>query len=172
MYGIISTWKMSLAGTVEGNALLAGGGFAGDAVERAIAANEKVSKLEAMMKEDQYQDDESQKKLTAWLDLANKEMDFYNSNLGKLYSSILGNTDGYLSDITLSITKLGCKEDQLKMTQKRMSDQQESVEELKSENDNLDLSDIILNYTSAYTAYQASLTAAGRLGQQTLLNYI
>ena len=58
------------------------------------------------------------------------------------------------------------------MTEKRMSEQQESVEELKSKNDNLDLSEIILNYTAAYTAYQSSLTAAGRLGQQTLLNYI
>ena len=143
-----------------------------DAVEKAIAANEKVSKIEEMMKLDQFAGEEYQEKLADWLDLANKEMDYYNSNLGKVYSRALGKADGYLNDITLSITKLGCKTDQLKMTEKRMSEQQESVEELKSKNDNLDLSDIILQYTAAYTAYQASLTAAGKLGSQTLLNYI
>ena len=143
-----------------------------DAVERAITANDKVTKIKSMMEEDQYQDPKVQEKLEAWLELANKEMDFYNDNLGKLCSTILGSTDQYLTDITHSITKLGCKVDQLKMTEKRMSEQQESVEELKSKNDNLDLSEIILNYTAAYTAYQSSLTAAGRLGQQTLLNYI
>ncbi len=143
-----------------------------DAVERAIAANKKVSDIKAMMEEDQYQETDVQEKLQAWLDLANKEMDYYNDNLGKLYSTILGNADGYLNDIAMGLTKLGCKMDQLEMTEKRMSEQQESVEELKSKNDNLDLSEIILNYTAAYTAYQSSLTAAGKLGQQTLLNYI
>ena len=36
MYSIIGTWKMSLEGVRQGTALLAAGGFAGDAVEKAI----------------------------------------------------------------------------------------------------------------------------------------
>ena len=36
MYGIIGTWKMSLAGIEEAARLLAAGGFAGDAAEQAI----------------------------------------------------------------------------------------------------------------------------------------
>ena len=53
-----------------------------------------------------------------------------------------------------------------------MSEQQETVEELKSTNDDMDLSEILMRYTSAYTAYQSSLVAAGKLGDVTLLNYI
>jgi flagellar hook-associated protein 3 FlgL len=53
-----------------------------------------------------------------------------------------------------------------------MDEQQQTVTELKSKNDNLDLSEIIINYTAAYTAYQSSLQAAGRLGEMSLLNYI
>ena len=37
---------------------------------------------------------------------------------------------------------------------------------------NRDLSEIIIDYTSAYTAYQASLQAAAKINQTTLLNYI
>ena len=43
---------------------------------------------------------------------------------------------------------------------------------LKSNNEDRELSDIIIDYTAAYTAYQASLQAAGMLNQTTLLNYI
>ena len=74
--------------------------------------------------------------------------------------------------INLSITQVGCTVDQLKLTETRMSNQQETLQELQSENDNLDLSEIIINYTAMYNAYQSSLTAAGKLSGMTLLNYL
>ena len=143
-----------------------------EAVNNSIKAHEKVDKLKAMMKLDTYEDGQYQEKLQAWLDIANKEMDYYDDNLGKMFSSTLGKVDGYLSDIQLSLTKIGCTTDQLKLTESRMSDQQESVQNLLSQNDDLDLSEIILKYTAAYNAYQSSLTAAGKLTGQTLLNFI
>ena len=142
------------------------------AVEWSIAAHDKVDKIKSMMKQDQYADSTSQECLKKWLDVAQKEADYYDDNLSKLYSSQLGICDEYLEDVNLSITKMGCKGDQLAMTKTRMSNQQETVQGLQSTNDDMDLSNIILRYTAAYTAYQSSLTAAGKLGQQTLLNYI
>lgn len=143
-----------------------------NAVGWSQAAHDKVDKIKAMMKEDQYQPPEFQDKLNKWLEIANKEMDYYDNNLSKLYTSTLGKLDTYLGKINLAITDLGCRMDQLNLTEKRMSEQQDTVEELKSNNDNLDLSQIIMDYTSSYTAYQSSLIAAGKLGEQTLLNYI
>ena len=143
-----------------------------DAVSKSQEAHDKVEKIKAMQKEDQYQATPYAEKLESWLEMAQKEMDYYDNNLSKLYSSTLGQVDSYLNKINLAITDLGCRSDQLVLTEKRMSDQQETVEELKSNNDNLDLSQIIMDYTSSYTAYQSSLIAAGKLGEQTLLNYI
>jgi len=40
-----------------------------------------------------------------------------------------------------------------------MSNQQLTVKTLKSNNEDRELSDIIIDYTAAYTAYQASLQA-------------
>lgn len=143
-----------------------------NAVSLAMAAHDKYDKIKAMMDEEQYQADPYPELLDGWLKIAEKEMDYYDDNMSKLYSETLGKVDVYLSKVTLAITDLGCRMDQLTLTEKRMSDQQEAVEELKSENDNMDLSEIIMNYTSSYTAYQSSLVAAGKLGEQTLLNYI
>ena len=143
-----------------------------DIVQKAISANDKVDQINAMISSDQYAGEEYQTKLAEWLAAAQKEADYANDNLQKSYSEILGKVDNYLEDINLSITTIGCRGDQLEMTKTRMNNQQETVEELQSTNDDLDLSDIILKYTAAYTAYQSSLTAAGKLGQQNLLNYI
>lgn len=143
-----------------------------EAVNNSIEAHDKVDKIKAMMAEETYSADEYQAKLTKWLDLAKKEMDYYDDNLSKMCSESLGKVDSYLADVSLSVTRLGCTQDQLSLYQKRMNDQQQTVQQLQSDNDDLELSEIIISYTAAYNAYQASLTAAGKLSGQTLLNYI
>ena len=135
-------------------------------------AYEKREKISALLKDSDYQDPATQAKLQEWYTAANKEYDYYNDYMQKTFERVLGNTDSYLSKANLADTTLGCRGDELKITKTRMDEQQESVTELKSNNDNLDLSTIMMNYTAYYTAYQASLVAAGKLGEQSLLNYI
>ena len=143
-----------------------------NAVTYAIEAHEKMAKIDNMLKDPYYADDESQEYLKKWKSLVQKECDYADDNMDKLYTSELKNCDKYLADMNLSITRLGCTMDTLDMTKKRMSEYEENVLQLQSENDNLDISQVIIDYTAVYTAYQSSLTAAGRLYQQTLLNYI
>lgn len=143
-----------------------------DAVEAAIAAHEKVDKIKSMMTETQYSDPVSQEALGQWLKAAEKEATYADDNMQKLYSAGVGKFDGYLSDVTLATTDLGSRDDRLKLTKNRMSNQQATFEELKSNNEDMDLSDIIIEFTSAYTAYQASLQASAKANSQTLLNYL
>ncbi len=143
-----------------------------NAVSAAINAHDKVDKIKSMMKENQYATDQYQEKLNEWLEAAQKEADYADDNVQKLFSSNIGRSDNYLSDISLALTKVGCKSDQLSITEDRVGNQQSTVSKLQSDNEDIDLSQIILEYTSAYTAYQASLTAASKLGQVSLLNYI
>jgi len=143
-----------------------------NAVSAAINAHDKMDKIKSMMKENQYATDQYQEKLNEWLEAAQKEADYADDNVQKLFSSNIGRSDNYLSDISLALTKVGCKSDQLSITEDRVGNQQSTVSKLQSDNEDIDLSQIILEYTSAYTAYQASLTAASKLGQVSLLNYI
>ena len=143
-----------------------------NAVKAAIDANDKVDKIKDMMNQAAYSGVSAQENLQTWLEAAQKEADYANDNLQKLYDSYIGNFDEYLSDVNLSITTVGSKGDRLELTETRMSNQQLTVKTLKSNNEDRELSDIIIDYTAAYTAYQASLQAAGMLNQTTLLNYI
>lgn len=143
-----------------------------DAVEAAIAAHDKVDKIKSMMTETQYSDPVSQEGLKQWLEAAEKEATYADDNMQKLYSRGIGKFDGYLSDVVLATTDLGSRADRLSLTKNRMSNQQATYEALKSNNEDKDLSDIIIEYTSAYTAYQASLQASAKANGQTLLNYL
>lgn len=142
------------------------------AMTKSVEAHDKVGKLKAMKSDPNYNTTELQAKLEKWIDLAQKEADYADDNIQKMYTEQLSKQDTYLAKINLGITKVGCQMDQLTMTEKRMSESQASIEDLQSQNDDLDLSQIVIDYTAIYTAYQSSLTAAGKLYQQTLLNYI
>lgn len=142
------------------------------AVTNAQNSDTKRQKIQALMKDADYQDEATQAKLAEWYTAANKEYDYYKDYMKDSFERVLGNCDTYLNKANLGETTLGCRGDELKMTKLRMDEQQESVTDLKNKNDNMDLSTIMMNYTAYYTAYQASLVAAGKLGQQSLLNYI
>lgn len=143
-----------------------------NAVKNQISAHDKYDQLVKMKGETQYQADNVQEQLDIWIEALKKECDYFDDNIEKLFSTEIGKIDEYYATISLSITDLGCKKDSLDLTGKRVGDQRETVQSLQSQNDDLDLSQIIIDYTAAYTAYQASLTAAGKLGDSTLLNYL
>lgn len=143
-----------------------------DAVQMALTAHDKVSKIEEMMKEEQYAGEEDQALLQEWLDTAKKEASYADDNMKNLYSHGIALFQGYLSDVTKAKTDVGSKGSRLELTKSRMSNQQLTFEKLKSTNEDKELSDIIIDYTAAYTAYQASMQAASKAIKQTLLDYI
>ena len=141
-----------------------------DTVQAAINAHDKVKRLEEMQKESQYADCQEQLKL--WLDAAKKEADYADKRLTEQYSAGIGKFDKYMEKLNMAYTEVGARGDQLEMTEARMSNQQLTIKDLKSTNEDKELSDIIIEYTAAYNAYTASLMSAGKINQQTLLDYI
>lgn len=143
-----------------------------NAVQAAIAAHDKVTKIEEMQKQAQYSDPAAQEGLKQWLEAAEKEAAYADDYMQKLYSRGIGKFSNYKNNVTLARTDLGAREDRLNLTENRMSDQQTTFETLKSRNEDMELSDIIIEYTAAYIAYQASLQASSKANGQTLLNYL
>ena len=143
-----------------------------NAVSKAINANDKVDKIKAMMEEEAYKDPEYQAKLKTYYDAAKKEADYADDNLQKTFGSGITKFNEYLGGVNDAITNVGSMQDRLSLTQTRVSNQQETIKDLKSSNEDRDLSDIIIDYYASYNAYQASLTAASKVGSSTLLDYL
>lgn len=143
-----------------------------DIVSAAINANDKVTKINQLMEREQFSSEEDQKVLQTYLDAAKKEADYANDHMQKTFSQYITNFDNYFEKVNIGITNLGSLQNRLDMTQNRVENQKTTVELLKSNNEDRDISDIIIDYYAAYNAYTASLTAASKVGQQTLLNYL
>lgn len=143
-----------------------------DVVSHAINAHAKVERITEMMHREQYVSDEDQAVLQTYLDAAKKEMDYADDNMQKTYSQYITNFDNYLEKVNIALTNVGSLEKRLDLTKTRVENQKMTVEELQSNNEDRDISDIIIDYYASYNAYTASLTAAAKVGEQTLLNYI
>ena len=140
--------------------------------QKSIAANNKVVELENMMNEAQYQNEEAQAKLQTYLDAAIREADFADDDLQKTFEHYITAFDNYLENVNVAITNVGSMQNRLQMTKTRVENQQMTIEDLKTANEDRDISDIIIDYTAAYNAYQASLTAASKVGDVSLLKYL
>ena len=77
-----------------------------------------------------------------------------------------------MNKVNLAITDIGSRGDQLSLAENRISSQKTTFTQLKSSNEDEELSDVTIDYTSAYTAYQASLQAAGKIDDMSLLDYL
>jgi flagellar hook-associated protein 3 FlgL len=128
--------------------------------------------MKQMKELDRYADDDSQAVLQGYLDAAEKEAAYADDNMQKTYAQYITNFDNYLEKVNLAHTNVGSLQNRLSLTKTRVENQKSTVEELKTNNDNRDISDIIIDYYAAYNAYTSSLTAAAKVGQQTLLNYL
>lgn len=74
--------------------------------------------------------------------------------------------------INVAVADLGGRYNRLQLTESRLSDQQVDFEELLSKNEDADLVDIIIKYSSAETVYNSSLSAASKLVQTSLLDFL
>jgi flagellar hook-associated protein 3 FlgL len=78
----------------------------------------------------------------------------------------------YQEQISNAKSDVGNRMTRLDLTKSRLTEQKTNFTNLKSENEDIDLEDIVVTYTSAQLVYQAALQAASKSVQQTLLDFL
>lgn len=141
-----------------------------DMITASLNIEETVSNLEKMLEDSKY--DNQKTEIQSMLDAAKRQSDIAKENLRSAYSHGMTNFQNYLDKIEMQITDVGSRQNRLAVVESRMEEQQSNFEELQSKNEDKDIEDIMIEYQSVYTAYQASLTATSKLAQNTLLNFI
>ncbi len=89
---------------------------------------------------------------------------------GKTYITETGETKQ--KGVSIAATSLGSRYSRLKLTEERLLDQRTSFTELLDKNESVDLEEAITNYNSALVTYNGSLSAAGKVVQNTLLDFL
>lgn len=143
-----------------------------DIVQASIDSHTTVSNIEKMIASVDYTGEDEQKYLQDCLEKAKKQMAYTDDHLQKVFGSQISHFEKYLNKVNLTITDTGSRGDQLSLAENRISSQKTTFTELKSNNEDEELSDVTIDYTSAYSAYQASLQAAGKIDDMSLLDYL
>ena len=141
-------------------------------VQNAIDVENQISKVKEMQKLDQYKDSASQKKLSQMLEGLEKQKDLTKDNMTKTFEKGISKMQGYQSEVAIAKADVGNRLTRLDLNKTRLTEQKTNFKSLKSENEDIDLEDVTINYLSAQLVYNAALSAAGKTVQQTLLDFL
>ncbi len=136
------------------------------------ASDEKIASINRMIEDPANKDETVQDKLKTMLNAATKERDLWDDRTQKLFEENIKVWQDYMDKINLAITDCGSRYARVELTETRMQSQQATFRKLKSTNEDRELSDIIIDFTSANNAYQSSLKATSKALQQSLLDYL
>lgn len=112
------------------------------------------------------------KTLNERLEAANKSLTLLKDKSQKMFEAGITKLQGYLDDTNLALTNCGTRGSKLTLIESRLKDQKTSFETLKSENEDVDITEVAIELTSAQLTYEAALMAIGKVSQASLLNYI
>ncbi|MBE5851033.1 MAG: hypothetical protein E7298_13035 [Lachnospiraceae bacterium] len=106
------------------------------------------------------------------VDAANKEFAFKKSRMQKMFAEGLDRFDAYADRNNVAIANIGSMQSRLSITKERVADQLQSFKELADNNINAELTESSIDFSNAKLALEAAQLAAGKISQQTLLNYL
>ncbi len=140
-----------------------------DALQDVIDTEKIVSDLKCLLEQSTGTDaEEIEEKLA----VAQKVLDLQKDKVQKMFEQGITTMQGYLDDANLSITNVGTRSSKLQLIENRMQTQKTTFETLKSENEDIDITEVIINLTSAQLTYEASLLATSKIAQTSLLQYL
>lgn len=140
-----------------------------NAMQDVVDTEKIVNDLKDLLKTASEADaEEIQKKL----DVAQEVLERKSNKAQKMFEHGITVMQGHLDDTNLSLTNNGTRSRKLELIENRMQSQKTTFEELQSENEDIDIAEVIIHLSSAKLTYEAALMATGKVAQTSLLQYI
>lgn len=129
------------------------------------------AKLKEMSEDTKYSKDQREA-IALDLEAAEKAETFTKDQLQKKFSNYITKMQGYLNGANEALTVVGNRSARLALINNRLTDQKETFDTLKSDNEDADETEVAVNLSSAEVSYEAALMATSSMIQTTLLNYL
>ena len=141
------------------------------AMQDVVDMEATVAKLEGML-EGYAEGSTERTTIQNQLDAANKAMTYLAEKAQKMFENGITKMQGHLDTVNLAVTNCGTRGQKLELIEKRLMSQKTNFENLESENENVDITDVAIKLSSAELTYEAALMATGKIMQTSLMNYI
>ena len=140
-------------------------------VNDVIKTEEKIAEVEKRLEDSSLTEDERER-YEKILEHLNTELELKEEIMQKAFSNGITSSHNAQDKLNAAISDLGSRYVRLQLTESRLSSQKVDFEELLSTNEDADIVDTIVKFTSVHTLYNASLQAAAKLVQNSLLNFL
>lgn len=141
-------------------------------VQNVLDLESQLEKVEGMMGQEQYQSVDAQKKLAAIKEGLTKQKELAEEEMTNAFENGIAQMKSYQQEVSLAKADVGNRQKRLELTQSRLTEQKTNFTALKSENEDIDLEEVVIGYSAAELVYNASLTAASKVVQKTLLDFL
>ena len=142
-----------------------------NAVNDVVATEEKIAQVKERLK-DTNLPEADRKKYNKMLEQLDTELELKKEVMQEAFER--GNTTSSVeqNQLNMALADLGSRYLRLELTENRLSSQKVDFEELLSNNEDVDIVDTVIKFGAAEVVYNASLNAASRVVQNSLLDFL
>ena len=142
------------------------------AMEDTVAMQKQVEKFKKMLEEYDDPDQQVKEKLENQLAAMEKAFTFLNEKTQKLFEGGITKMQKHLDAVNFAVTENGTRGQKLELISNRLMSQKTNFETLRSENEDIDVTDVAIKLSSAELTYSSALMATGKVLQNSLMNFI
>ena len=141
------------------------------AMEDTVAMEKQVSELKKMIEENVNATEEQKNVMKNQLAAAEKAFTFLNEKTQKIFESGISKMQKHMEAVNFAVTENGSRGQKLELISNRLMSQKTNFE-LRSENEDIDVTEIAIKLSSAELTYSSALMATGKVLQNNLMNFI
>lgn len=136
-----------------------------------ITLEDTYTTVKGLIDSEQYDGDDL-KQLQAQLEALDKARALAKDKVQSTCTTLIGTCDGYIKNTTLAYTDIGARASRLSLIKNRLGAQQTNFEELVSDNEDADVTDLAIQLSSVQLTYEAALSSISYVMKTSLLDYI
>ncbi|MBR4981047.1 MAG: hypothetical protein IKY94_00610 [Lachnospiraceae bacterium] len=140
------------------------------AMEDTVAMQKQVEKFKKMIEDDPHNED-----VGIWenqLAAMEKAFTFLNEKTQQMFENGITKMQKHLDAVNFAVTENGTRGQKLELISNRLMSQKTNFETLRSENEDIDITEVAIKLSSAELTYSSALMATGKVLQNNLMNFI
>lgn len=140
-------------------------------VDDVIQVEKKITEVKKRL-EDKNLTDDQVSRYEKMLEQFQTELDLKKDVMQTTFARGITSSNKEQDRVNIAVADLGSRMFRLKLTENRLSSQKVDFKELMSKNEDVDIVDTIINFNAARMIYNSSLSAASKIVQNTLLDFL
>ena len=142
-----------------------------NAIERLSAIDKTFTDMEKKFKT-MEESDPNYALVKKQYEAAEKAYSHERENVHNMFGRMIAKAQEYLDDTNVAVTDNGTRSQRLDLISNRLMDQRTTFKTLQSENEDVDIAEVVIQLSSTELTYNAALMATGKIMQTSLMNYI